>query len=82
MKKPASEAREDAVTAAEFEQVMAAATHPTLRDLIELAWECRARVQELRKIEAHFVDQEASRIEFPPKEAKGKEALPGHLSRE
>jgi integrase len=72
MKKPAGEAREDTVTAAEFKKVMAAVTQATLRDLIELAWECGARVQELRKIEARFVDAASSRIVFPPKEAKGK----------
>jgi integrase len=72
MKKPAGEAREDTVSAAEFDDVMAAAKHPTLRDLIELAWECGARVQELRKIEARFVDLPTSRIVFPPSEAKGK----------
>ena len=72
MEKPAGEAREDTVSAAEFDEVMAAAKHPTLRDLIELAWECGARVQELRKIEARFVDLPTSRIVFPPSEAKGK----------
>ncbi len=51
---------------------MAAVKQPTLRDLIELAWECGARVQELCKIEARYVDLTTNRIVFPPKEAKGK----------
>jgi integrase len=70
MKKPAREARELAVSPVEYAQVMASVTEPNFRDLIELSWETGARVQELRKIEARYVQE--SRVVFPPKESKGK----------
>ena len=37
-----------AITPAEYETVMAAVTEPNFHDLLELAWETGARVQELR----------------------------------
>jgi integrase len=72
VKKPAREAREMAVTPAEYARFIAAVSSPNFRDLIELNWECGARPQEIRKIEARFFDEENSRIVFPPREAKGK----------
>ena len=72
MKKPAREAREDALSPAEYAEVMAMVTEPTFRDLLEMAWETGARPQELRKLEARFFDAESNRIVFSPKHAKGK----------
>jgi integrase len=72
MKKPAREAREMAISPAEYAAIIAAIGEPTFRDLVEMAWETGARVQELRKIEARFLDLGNARIVFPPKQAKGK----------
>jgi integrase len=72
MKKPAREAREAALSPAEYAQVIEAVKEPHFRDLLEVAWETGARPQELRRIEARFLDLESSRIVFPPKQAKGK----------
>lgn len=70
MKKPQREAREMAVSPAEFAAVMAAIPNPELRLLVEAAWETGSRPQELRKAEARFVEED--RIVFPVRESKGK----------
>lgn len=72
MKKPAREAREAALSPAEYAQVIEAVKEPRFRDLLEVAWETGARPQELRRIEARFLDMEGTRIVFPPRQAKGK----------
>jgi len=72
VKKPAREAREMAVSPAEYVTVLTAVVEPNFRDLIELSWETGSRPQELRKIRAEYFDAESSRIVFPPKQAKGK----------
>jgi integrase len=69
---PSREVREMAVLPVEYATIMAAIKEPNVRDLLELNWECGARPQEIRKIEARFVDEANSRVVFPPKEAKGK----------
>lgn len=51
---------------------MAACSDPSLRDLIEMAWETGARPQELRAIEARHYRREESRFVLPPQESKGK----------
>ena len=38
---------------------------PGFQDLIEMAWETGGRVQELRQLEARFVDLPAGRIVLP-----------------
>lgn len=70
--KPGREARELAVSPADFEEVMAAATEPNFRELIRFAWESGVRPQEIVKIEARFVD--AGRVVFPVQESKGKKS--------
>jgi integrase len=72
MKKPAREARETAVSPEEYARVLETVEEPRFRDLIELAWETGARVQELRILEARFVDLGTGRIVLPPSKAKGK----------
>jgi integrase len=72
LKKPAREAREMAISPTEYVTIMTAIREGAFRDLLELAWETGARVQELRKIEARFFEPEAGRIVFPPAKAKGK----------
>lgn len=74
MKKPAREARELAVTPEEYARVLETVEEHRFRDLIEMAWETGARVQELRQIEARFVDLASSRIVLPPSKAKGKKS--------
>jgi integrase len=72
MKKPAREARETAVTPEEYARVLETVEEPRFRDLIEMGWETGSRVQELRKLEARFVDFARGRIVLPPSKAKGK----------
>jgi integrase len=72
VRKPAREGRETAVSPSEYREIMDAVEEPNLRDLLELAWETGARVQELRVIEARHVDLGQGRVVFPPKESKGK----------
>lgn len=72
LKKPAREAREMAVSPAEYRTIIEAVREPAFLDLIELSWETGARPQELRKIEARYYDSGSGRIVFPPKQAKGK----------
>lgn len=72
VEKPGREARDLVVSPRDFEVILSGILESTLKDLVELAWETGARVQELRKIEARFVDLANSRVVFPPKEAKGK----------
>jgi integrase len=61
-----------AVSPAEYARVIELVKETCFRDLLELSWETGARVQELRKIEARFLDLPTSRVVFPPKQAKGK----------
>ena len=72
MKKSTREAREMAVTPEEYARVMGTVEEPHFRDLIEISWETGSRVQELRKLEARFVDLANGRILLPPSKAKGK----------
>ncbi len=72
MKKPAREAREQVVTPAEYAEAIAAVLDPNFRDLIAMAWETGARVQELRVIEARHLDAANNRLVLSPSEAKGK----------
>jgi integrase len=72
VRKPAREGRELAISSVEYRQIMAAVQETGFHDLLELAWETGARVQELRTIEARHVDLERHRIIFPPTESKGK----------
>src|SRR4051812_18532937 len=62
MKKPAREAREMAVTPEEYARVIETVEEPHFRDLIEMASETGSRAQELRKLEARFVDLAGGRI--------------------
>ena len=72
VKKPAREAREMAVSPAEYATVIEAIREPRFRDLVELSWETGSRPQELRKFEAKLFEPETGRIVFPPTQAKGK----------
>jgi integrase len=72
MKKPAREARDVVISPEEYASVVETIREPNFRDLIELSWETGARVQELRKIEARYLDLKTDRVVFPPKQSKGK----------
>lgn len=72
VKKPSREAREMAVSPAEYSKVLETLREPNFRDLIELSWETGSRPQELRKIRGEYFEPETGRIVFPPKQAKGK----------
>jgi integrase len=72
VEKPGREARDLAVGPEDYAQVMEHVSEPNFRLLLELAWETGARVQELRKVEALYLDKANNRLVFPPKEAKGK----------
>jgi integrase len=72
VKKPAREAREMAVSPAEYARVLEAIREPNFRDLVELSWETGSRPQELRRILGEYFEPETGRIVFPPKQAKGK----------
>lgn len=72
VEKPGREARELAVSPADFEAVMAAVEEPNFRELIRFCWESGVRPQEVVKIEARFIDGE--RIVFPIQESKGKKS--------
>ncbi len=54
VKKPAREAREMAVSPAEYATVIEAVLEPNFRDLIELSWESGTRPQEIRKTLAEW----------------------------
>jgi len=84
MKKPGREAREMAISPAEYAKIIGAVSEEAFRDLLEVAWETGARPQELRQFEARHVElyrqwdeQEKrekllGRIVMPPSQAKGK----------
>jgi integrase len=69
VEKPAMTAREDFVTEAEYEIVMAK-VKDSFRDLLTVAWQCGPRPQELFTVEARHVELEKCRWHFPPKEGK------------
>lgn len=75
VKKPGREPREAAVSPEEYPKILAAVTEGAFRDLIELAWETGARVEELRKFEARFVDITQSRVLLPRSKAKGRRRI-------
>ncbi len=72
VRKPASEGRELAISPADYAQIMDAVKEPGFRDLLELAWETGARVQELRTMEARHLDLERNRVVFPPGNRRGR----------
>src|SRR5579883_344628 len=72
VEKPGGQARELAISVAEYAQIMSVVTDPCARLLLETAWETGARPQEVRAIEARHVELEQRRIAFPVKESKGK----------
>jgi integrase len=73
VRKPGREARELAISPAQYVEIIQAVTETNFRTLLELAWETGARPQEIIRIEVRHVDMERRRVIFPPREAKGKQ---------
>ena len=75
MDKPGRRARELVVSPEEYEAILAAIKYDELRDLVEITWETGLRVQEVRLIEAKFVDLKNQRIVLPVSKSKGKRVV-------
>lgn len=71
MEKPQAEVRTDTLTPAEFEKMLPLVTDE-FRDLITVSWDCGARPQEIKKLEARHLELQNNRAVLPTKEAKGK----------
>ncbi len=72
MKKPAQGKREQLISDAEWENILAHVNNQQFRDLIEFTWETGARPQESFAAEARHVDLKNSRWVFPQTEEKNK----------
>lgn len=72
VEKPTPEAREVAITPADYADLLARFPDAEFRDLLAVAWETGARPNELFRVEARHVDLENKRWTFQVKESKGK----------
>jgi integrase len=72
VEKPMPARREQVVMQPEFRKLLAAVKGPHFRDLLEFCWETGARPQEAKRVEARHFNPSRSRLELPPREAKGK----------
>lgn len=75
MEKPQAGRREQCVTEAEFKSIFELVADKPFQDVLETAWECGPRPQELLRVEARHVDLENARWVFPQNEAKGKKKV-------
>lgn len=71
MEKPQAEVRTATVTAKEIETILPIVT-PRFRDLLVVSYDCGARPQEVKGLEARHVDLALQRAVLPTKESKGK----------
>ena len=72
VEKPAPKRREQVLTAADFEALLAHVKDAAFRDVLEFCWETGARVEEVRLVEAAHYKADRGRVEIPPGQAKGK----------
>jgi integrase len=72
VEKPPPKRREQVLTRAEFDTLLAEVRDRPFRDVLEFCWETGCRVQELRLIDASHYKPELGRFELPPRQAKGK----------
>jgi len=72
LEKPQQGRREQLVTPAEFEDILAWVKDREFADLLEVSWDTGARPHELFTVEAAFVDLDNARWVFPVRESKGK----------
>lgn len=75
MDKPGRRAREMVVSPKEYEEILSKIKYDELRDLVEITWETGLRVQEVRLIEAKFVDLKNQRVVLPVSKSKGKKVV-------
>jgi integrase len=72
VEKPPTERREDVVTPAEFERILAMFPDQPFRDLLITVWETGCRPQEVLGVEKKDVDEKGKRWVFTIKGSKGK----------
>lgn len=72
MKKPGCGRKEQVVSLAEFEALLARYDDQEFKDLLTVTWETGCRPQESLRVEARHVDLKAGRWVFPASESKGK----------
>ena len=70
MRKPSNQRRESHVAPDEYAALIAACRHESLRDILTVAWETGMRPQEVRIVEARWIDD--GKIVFPVARSKGK----------
>ena len=70
--KPAAVRREQVLTRAEFDALLAEVKDDPFRNVLEFCWETGCRVQELRLLEACHYKHQGARFELPPHQSKGK----------
>lgn len=71
MEKPQAEARTETVTAEEIDKMLPLVSD-RFRDLLIVSYDCGARPQEIKKLEARHIDLPLKRAVLPRKESKGK----------
>jgi integrase len=74
MKRPKVGTRKDILTDEEFAKLMTLIPDKQFRDLIQFSWECGARPQESKLIEARHIDFDNSQV-FIPEDDIGKHGL-------
>ena len=72
LEKPQSGRRDQCITEREYQEIIEAIPDNEFRELLQVAWECGPRPQELLRVEARHVDLKNGRWLFPKEEAKGK----------
>lgn len=72
MKKPGCGRKEQIVTQAQYEALLARYKDQEFKDLLTITWETGCRPQESLRVEARHVDLAGSRWVFPASESKGK----------
>jgi integrase len=72
IEKPPPKRREQVLTQADFDTLLANVSDESFRDVLEFCWETGCRVQEVRLLEVCHYKPERGRFELPPQQAKGK----------
>lgn len=75
LEKPPAGRREQCITDSEFQAMLNHTRDQQFKDVLETAWECGPRPQELLNVEARHVDLENARWVFPQDEAKGRKRV-------
>ena len=72
MEKPEARRRSGVVLPADFDYLMGRVKDQAFRDLLAVSWDCGARPQEVKRLEARHFDESRSRAVLPAEEAKGR----------